>query len=141
MSYEETKKAHTYVLLNCEEVTSYVDEFDEIANQTYPNGSISHLRDEHFAEWFEKRVNTGLLDGSTKHLEILARHPLMSAKLYKGYFVNDTHTIDEMIDEEVGRFEVEQYEEEEFEDEEDTSDDYDNEILFSDHSSDEDEFD
>ncbi|XP_076939329.1 uncharacterized protein LOC143607978 [Bidens hawaiensis] len=88
MKVEEQNKAHTYVLLNCEEVYPYIDEFDEEAPELYPNEPIPLLRDNHFAEWFEKRINIGLVDGSTKHLEILARKPSIFVKSYNGYFVN-----------------------------------------------------
>ncbi|KAK1419704.1 hypothetical protein QVD17_28977 [Tagetes erecta] len=51
MTKEERKKAHTYVLTNCAEVTDYVYEFDAVAPQLYPNDSVGSLRDKHFAEW------------------------------------------------------------------------------------------
>ncbi|KAK9076396.1 hypothetical protein SSX86_004730 [Deinandra increscens subsp. villosa] len=88
MSFEELKKAHTYVLLNCVEVYPYIDEFDGVAPEVYPDESIAFLRENHFAEWFEKRVMIGLIDGSTRHLEILARKPSIFAKSHNGYFVN-----------------------------------------------------
>ncbi|KAK1434348.1 hypothetical protein QVD17_00087 [Tagetes erecta] len=155
----ELKKAHTYILLNCEEVTSYVDEFDEMAPQQYPNDPEELLRDMYFAEWFETRVNMGLLDGSTQHLLTLARKPSSYAQSHKevhGFLQVDerfkfptqatssermclvtdsTHISDDDDDDD----DVDEFEEEELEDKEDTSDD-DEELVFSDHSSDEDEF-
>ncbi|XP_021991209.1 uncharacterized protein LOC110887964 [Helianthus annuus] len=88
MSKEELKKAHTYVLLNCEEVYPYIDKFDEVAPQLYPDEPVSLLRDHHFAEWFENYIMNGLIDGSTRHLEVLAREPSMYAQSHSGYFVN-----------------------------------------------------
>ncbi|KAI3741962.1 hypothetical protein L1987_59641 [Smallanthus sonchifolius] len=89
MSIEELKKAHTYVLLNCVEVYPYIDEFDEVAPQLYPDELISNLRDNHFAEWFEDRVRIGLNDGSTRHLEILARKPSIYAHSHNGDVTHD----------------------------------------------------
>jgi hypothetical protein len=57
MSFEELKKAHTYVLLNCVEVYPYIEEFEGVAPEQYPNEPIPLLRDNHFAEWFENRVS------------------------------------------------------------------------------------
>lgn len=57
MSNEELKKAHTYILLNCEEVYPYIDKFDEVAPQLYPDEPKLLLRDHHFAEWFENHVS------------------------------------------------------------------------------------
>ncbi|KAL4582138.1 hypothetical protein LXL04_006679 [Taraxacum kok-saghyz] len=83
-------RAHTYILLNCAEVAPYVDEFDEVAPNLYPDDHISCLRDKYFAKWFKNRVMDNSFQGNQhgKHLEILARKPSRNAKSYKGYFVN-----------------------------------------------------
>ncbi|KAM0033948.1 hypothetical protein Hdeb2414_s0016g00491721 [Helianthus debilis subsp. tardiflorus] len=88
LSHAELKKAHTYVLLNCDEITPYVNQFDEVAPHPYPDVQVSRLREEHFAAWFENRVIDGLCDGSTQHLKILARKPSQYAQSHNGYFVN-----------------------------------------------------
>ncbi|KAK9050828.1 hypothetical protein SSX86_030202 [Deinandra increscens subsp. villosa] len=88
LTHEEHNKAHTYVLLNCAEVTPYVIEFDEVAPQMYPDDPVACLRDKYFAQWFENRVMMGSFDGSCKHLEVLARKPSLYAQSHKGYFVN-----------------------------------------------------
>ncbi|KAD3068862.1 hypothetical protein E3N88_36742 [Mikania micrantha] len=88
MKDEDHKKAHTYVLLNCKEVEEYVLEFDAIAGELYSGDEVSSVRDEHFAKWFEQRVNTGLSNGSTQHLLILANGPSKFVQSLNGYFVN-----------------------------------------------------
>lgn len=57
MKPEELEKAHTYVLLNCEEVAPYVIKFDEVAPQLYPDIPVFRLREKHFAKWFENLVS------------------------------------------------------------------------------------
>ncbi|XP_022003645.1 uncharacterized protein LOC110901103 [Helianthus annuus] len=84
----EHHKAHTYVLLNCEEVTPYVIEFDRVAPRLYPNERASDLRDKYFADWFSTCVMTGSFGGYAKHLEVLARKPSHYALSHNGYFVN-----------------------------------------------------
>ncbi|XP_076924835.1 uncharacterized protein LOC143587421 [Bidens hawaiensis] len=88
MDIDDLKKAHTYVLLNCEEVYPYIDEFDKVAPQLYPDTPSAFLRDDHFAQWFKNRVKVGLIDESTRHLEILATTPSKFAQSHNGYFVN-----------------------------------------------------
>ncbi|XP_076940317.1 uncharacterized protein LOC143609445 [Bidens hawaiensis] len=88
MDAEEHKKAHTYVILNCEEVPPYVIEFDKVAPQLYPDEPTLFLKDDHFADWFKTRVRMGLSDGSTRYLEILANKPSKYVQSHNGYFVN-----------------------------------------------------
>ena len=57
MTNEELFKVHTYILLNCDEVTPYVDEFDEVAPNLYPDDPAESLRDKYFANWFKNRVS------------------------------------------------------------------------------------
>ncbi|KAI3520702.1 hypothetical protein L1887_10152 [Cichorium endivia] len=88
LSFEELHKAHTYILLNCKELISYILEFDEVAPEMYPNEPILGLRDKYFATWFEQKVMLQSLDGSASHLEILAMRPSPYALSHNGYFVN-----------------------------------------------------
>ncbi|KAI3699934.1 hypothetical protein L2E82_44543 [Cichorium intybus] len=86
LSHEDLHKAHTYILLNCSELTSYVLEFDEVAPELYPNERVSGLRDKYFATWFDRKVMFHSSDGSAKHLQVLATKPSPDALSYKGYF-------------------------------------------------------
>ncbi|KAL4580035.1 hypothetical protein LXL04_016209 [Taraxacum kok-saghyz] len=86
LSPGELHKAHTYILPNCAEVSPYIPEFDEVAQHEHPNESVTGLRDEYFARWFEYKVHSS--GESVKHLEPLARGPLKDAMSHKGYFVN-----------------------------------------------------
>ncbi|KAJ9556176.1 hypothetical protein OSB04_010790 [Centaurea solstitialis] len=88
---DELKKAHTYILLNCEEVvTSFWSEFEAWIKQEEPGieDEAFHKRlDEDFAEWFKKRVMQGS-DRSTEHLKVLAQGPSRHVWSHRGYFVN-----------------------------------------------------
>lgn len=57
LSEDELHKPHTYVLLNCVELTSYIIEFDGVAEQIYIGEEVSSLRDKYFAQWFAQRVS------------------------------------------------------------------------------------
>ena len=57
MTHEQHHKAHTYILLNCGEVTPYIQEFYEVAPRMYQGEQVASLRDKYFAQWFEQKVS------------------------------------------------------------------------------------
>ena len=57
LSEDELHKAHTCVLLNYVEFTSYIIEFDGVPEQIYLGKEVSSLRDKYFAQWFAQQVN------------------------------------------------------------------------------------
>nr|KAJ0214468.1 hypothetical protein LSAT_V11C400170530 [Lactuca sativa] len=87
MTHEQHHKAHTYILLNCGEVTPYIQEFYEVAPRMYQGEQVASLRDKYFAQWFEQKVRLNS-DGSVKHLEALARKPEQYVEYRNRYFVN-----------------------------------------------------
>nr|GEZ37003.1 ribonuclease H-like domain-containing protein [Tanacetum cinerariifolium] len=82
--------AHTYILLNCEEVRPFVRLFNDLTRQRRPNIDANGLdiyRDQHFAAWFQNYVFQELNDIS-QDLKDLAQGPIDSCHTYKGYFIN-----------------------------------------------------
>ncbi|GJY67940.1 putative transposase-associated domain-containing protein [Tanacetum coccineum] len=83
----ERHKAHTYVLLNCQEVQPFISSFDSWIRETSPHidvNSLSIAREQKFAKWFKEHVFERL----NEHLKCLARGPLHNVKSYEGYLVN-----------------------------------------------------
>ncbi|GJV39971.1 putative transposase-associated domain-containing protein [Tanacetum coccineum] len=84
----EKHKAHTYILLNCEDVHPFLRLFDNYMMQEDPyidEETLDRARDEKFAQWFKEHIQSN--DGN-EHLKVLARGPMRYVESYKGYFVN-----------------------------------------------------
>ncbi|XP_022884910.1 uncharacterized protein LOC111401419 [Olea europaea var. sylvestris] len=98
MTIEEFRVASIYVLLNCEEVTPFVAEFDKHMRILYPqisNAQFDGLREEHFSSWLREYVldDHKAVDNCIK---ALAMGPSRTMVHYNGYFVNcfKFHTLD-----------------------------------------------
>nr|XP_043633267.1 uncharacterized protein LOC122604438 [Erigeron canadensis] len=86
----EHHKAHTYILLNTEEVHEYIWKFDDWIIEQDPNleaGDRDKRRQKDFAHWFEIYVTTSPTC-MNEHLRDLAFGPLNKVKLHNGYFIN-----------------------------------------------------
>nr|GEX88919.1 hypothetical protein [Tanacetum cinerariifolium] len=84
----EKYKAHTYILLNCEDVHPFLRLIDKYMMQEDPyidEEILDRARDEKFAQWFKEHIQSN--DGN-EHLKVLARGPMRYVESYKGYFVN-----------------------------------------------------
>ncbi|GJY85197.1 transposase, Ptta/En/Spm [Tanacetum coccineum] len=84
----EKHKAHTYILLNCEDVHPFLRLFDNYIMQEDPyidEETLDRARDEKFAQWFKEHIQS---NGGNEHLKVLARGPMRYVESHKGYFVN-----------------------------------------------------
>ncbi|GJX42896.1 hypothetical protein Tco_0257886 [Tanacetum coccineum] len=79
----EKHKAHTYILLNCEDVHPFLSFFcllnilfDNYIMQEDPyidEQTLDRARDEKFAQWFKEHIQS---NGGNKHLNVLAQGPM-----------------------------------------------------------------
>ncbi|CAH9124267.1 unnamed protein product, partial [Cuscuta epithymum] len=86
---EEYLAAHTYILLNCEEVQPYIEIYENLLKELNPDISEERLAvqvEEHFASWFETYARNN--DIGNTYLHDLSRRPLAIVKSYPVYFIN-----------------------------------------------------
>lgn len=60
LSDEDVHKAHTYILLNCQEVHECVWLFEEELKDSFPNydeATLDKMKDEKFAKWLQMHVS------------------------------------------------------------------------------------
>ncbi|KAI5420539.1 hypothetical protein KIW84_044367, partial [Lathyrus oleraceus] len=75
-------QAHRYLLLNCEVVTPFIEEFRQFIKRSSRSRRLSATEIEkrlvkEFADWFKKRIlNPETLSTMSTDLKILARGPL-----------------------------------------------------------------
>ncbi|KAJ9549585.1 hypothetical protein OSB04_022128 [Centaurea solstitialis] len=87
---EDMHKAHTYILLNCEEVSPFTCMFTEMVRCNEPyidEAGLDRRRNEQFADWFESYVMSST-DPTTDRLKVLASRPLRFVCRHPGFFVN-----------------------------------------------------
>ncbi|KAI3754497.1 hypothetical protein L1987_54281 [Smallanthus sonchifolius] len=85
---EDRHKAHTYILLNCQELHNSVWLFDEELRALFPNNDQATLdknKDAEFAKWLKTYVLNGI---ETTHLRDIAQGPLTYVQSHKGYLIN-----------------------------------------------------
>ncbi|KAL6329567.1 hypothetical protein AAG906_022144 [Vitis piasezkii] len=84
-------QAHLYVLTNCEEVTSFIEEHKQ-SIRVKPrirarDVDLIHTRE--FISWFEERIIQMRHEGPiSEHILSLSRGPSTSVTCYKGYIIN-----------------------------------------------------
>ncbi|KAK4726786.1 hypothetical protein R3W88_031703 [Solanum pinnatisectum] len=86
---EEIKAAQTYILLNCEEVETFVSMFMQHLQEEFPSlsqGQIDESLEIHFSTWFKEYVQCNFI--RNEFLRSLSRGPLIGATCYSVYFVN-----------------------------------------------------
>ncbi|KAG6428069.1 hypothetical protein SASPL_112318 [Salvia splendens] len=88
------KKAHQYVLFNCEAVRPYIEQYWEVVEQSHPHVArhqLERIHSERFAGWFAQYVE-GLTvyeeNPTLRALKLLARGPNIIGVKYKKYIVN-----------------------------------------------------
>ncbi|KAK1425577.1 hypothetical protein QVD17_20931 [Tagetes erecta] len=67
---KDIDKAHTYILLNCEELLESVSLYDQELKDSFPNydeAILDEMKDKEFAEWFQKHV---MNDPNKEHLRV-----------------------------------------------------------------------
>ncbi|KAM0070264.1 putative Transposase-associated domain-containing protein [Helianthus debilis subsp. tardiflorus] len=85
---EDRHKAHTYILLNCQELHEAIWSFDEHLRASFPHcdqATLDKKKDSSFAEWLQCHV---MNDPGKEHLRDIAQGPLTYVQSHKGYFVN-----------------------------------------------------
>ncbi|RVW72866.1 hypothetical protein CK203_057205 [Vitis vinifera] len=91
LSTEEWSQAHLYVLTNCEEVTSFIEEHKQ-SIRVKPrirarDVDLIHTRE--FISWFEERIIQMRHEGPiSEHILSLSRGPSTSVTCYRGYIIN-----------------------------------------------------
>ncbi|KAK1411492.1 hypothetical protein QVD17_38041 [Tagetes erecta] len=81
-------KAHTYTLLNCQELHDFVIIYDEEQRALFPDcekAILDEKKDEGFARWLQIYV---LGNPVNSHIRDVAQGPLNYVQSHKGYFVN-----------------------------------------------------
>ncbi|XP_022875733.1 uncharacterized protein LOC111394201 [Olea europaea var. sylvestris] len=98
MTDKEFKAASLYVLLNCQEVTPFVEQLDKHMKMVYPQvfeAQFDRLRDERFSCWLREYVldDNNIVD---PHIKAMALGPSRTMRYYNRYFVNGFkfHTLD-----------------------------------------------
>ncbi|XP_035838406.1 uncharacterized protein LOC110897575 [Helianthus annuus] len=85
---KDMHKAHTYILLNCQELHDSGRLFDEEMRASFPNCyqvTLDKKKDEEFA----KRLRVYVLNGpENAHLRDIAHGPLTYVRSHKGYLIN-----------------------------------------------------
>ncbi|KAJ0887978.1 hypothetical protein HanRHA438_Chr09g0396941 [Helianthus annuus] len=85
---EDKHKAHTYILLNCQELHEAIWSFDEHLRASFPHcdqATLDKKKNSSFAEWLQCHV---MNDPEKEHLRDIAQGPLTYVQSHKGYFVN-----------------------------------------------------
>ncbi|KAH6771864.1 hypothetical protein C2S51_010268 [Perilla frutescens var. frutescens] len=92
---ETLKKAHQYVLFNCDDVSSYIEQHRSVVKQAHPRVSrlqLERIHSESFADWFSQKVNEGLQSynesSKGRDLKLLAGRPNFIGMKYKKFLVN-----------------------------------------------------
>ncbi|KAM0031280.1 hypothetical protein Hdeb2414_s0017g00507041 [Helianthus debilis subsp. tardiflorus] len=88
LSDKDRDKAHTYILLNCEELHESVWLFDKELIESFSNydeATLDNMKDEEFAKWLQRHVINA---PNKEQLIDLAQGPLTYVKSHKVYFVN-----------------------------------------------------
>ncbi|WJZ96904.1 hypothetical protein VitviT2T_015549 [Vitis vinifera] len=91
LSTEEWSQAYLYVLTNCEEVTSFIEEHKQ-SIRVKPrirarDVDLIHTRE--FISWFEERIIQMRHEGPiSEHILSLSRGPSTSVICYRGYIIN-----------------------------------------------------
>ncbi|XP_025692596.1 uncharacterized protein [Arachis hypogaea] len=94
LSEKQKLQAHRYVLLNCQAVKDYVNEFREYIIRSSkgrrPNSTDIEKRVfKDFVSWFEKRImNPDIIEQLSTDIKFLARGPLSNATRYSAYKIN-----------------------------------------------------
>ncbi|KAD3066719.1 hypothetical protein E3N88_34599 [Mikania micrantha] len=86
LTNKDKHKAHTYILLSCEELQDYVLLFDEELIASFPDcdqATLDKKKEAEFATWL--KVLNG---GENAHLQDIAHGPLTHVQSHKGYLVN-----------------------------------------------------
>ncbi|KAL4573895.1 hypothetical protein LXL04_020716 [Taraxacum kok-saghyz] len=86
---EEFNAVHTYILLNEDQMQPYIEEYEKLLEDLYPDINGHDLAvevDKHFSTWFENHAREKEINN--KYIYDLSRRPLRSVKSYKVYFVN-----------------------------------------------------
>nr|GMD40855.1 uncharacterized protein LOC111894883 [Ipomoea batatas] len=81
--------AHTYILLNCEEVQPYIALYEEMLKELDPRISELELAtqlQQNFGSWFENFARQNEIEN--KYICDLSKRPLRTVKSYPVYFVN-----------------------------------------------------
>ncbi|XP_071906894.1 uncharacterized protein [Coffea arabica] len=93
-SNEILRKAHQYVLFNCDHIKPYVDQHHKMVEEQNPHAGkhvIERIHCENFADWFSNHVKQiQVADGVdiSKDLKLLARGPNNVGRTYKKILVN-----------------------------------------------------
>ncbi|KAK9062208.1 hypothetical protein SSX86_019394 [Deinandra increscens subsp. villosa] len=85
---EDRHKAHTYIVLNCQELHESVWLFDDEMRDSFPScdeATLDRMKEEKFATWLQMHV---MNDPNKEHLRGIAQGPLTYVKSHKGYLVN-----------------------------------------------------
>lgn len=92
---ETLKKAHQYVLFNCDAVSTYIERYRTVVEQAHPRVSrhqFERITSESFADWFAKNVDDGLHtsdeSSEARDLKLLAGRPNFIGLKYKKFLVN-----------------------------------------------------
>ncbi|XP_025685089.1 uncharacterized protein [Arachis hypogaea] len=94
LNEKQKLQAHRYVLLNCQAVKDYVNEFREYIRRSSkgrrPNPTDIEKRVfKEFVSWFEKRImNPDTIEQLSTDIKFLARGPLSNATRYSAYKIN-----------------------------------------------------
>ncbi|KAI3822870.1 hypothetical protein L1987_10469 [Smallanthus sonchifolius] len=84
LTNEVRHKAHTYILLNCQELHESVWLFDEELRDSFPNydkATLDEMKEKKFSMWLQTHV---MNVPNKEHLRGLAQGPLTYAKSHKG---------------------------------------------------------
>ncbi|XP_057739900.1 uncharacterized protein LOC130957009 [Arachis stenosperma] len=86
---EELHIAHTYILVNCEEIEPYLQQFEDSLKELHPNISedeILNARDKDFSRWIKNQVDIGHIE--SRMIQQIAHGPSKSVSSYNGLKVN-----------------------------------------------------
>ncbi|KAK9064523.1 hypothetical protein SSX86_015905 [Deinandra increscens subsp. villosa] len=85
---EDRHKAHTYILLNCQELQDSICLFDEELRASFPECDqvmLDKKKDAEFSQWLQSYALNGLKNA---HLRDIAQGPLTYVQSHKGYLIN-----------------------------------------------------
>ncbi|KAJ0475406.1 putative Transposase-associated domain-containing protein [Helianthus annuus] len=85
LTQKDRDKAHTYILLNCEEVLESVWLFDNELRDSFPHfdeATLDKMKEKEFAKWLQEHV---MNVPNKEHLRDIAQGPLTYVKSHKGY--------------------------------------------------------
>ncbi|XP_019263794.1 PREDICTED: uncharacterized protein LOC109241511 [Nicotiana attenuata] len=90
----EKTQAHRYVLLNCDAVKPYIDEFREHIRRSSRGRkpSVTEIErrvNREFPDWFPKRImNPDIADTISVDMQFLARGPMPDGRRFTAYNIN-----------------------------------------------------